>query len=79
MLLPKVLNARGQTFNWVYGEVTGGGVVVGNEIIAPKDSLKSTIVLSADGKRLLTWDLSKSTPAAQPSQNPTMLKGPDGK
>jgi hypothetical protein len=59
--------------------MTGGELVVGNEIIAPKDSLNGTIVLSADGKRLLTWDLSKSTPAAQPSPDHTIVKGPDGK
>jgi hypothetical protein len=70
---------QGQTFNYVYMEVTSGAVVVDNLSIAPKDSLNSTIILSADGTRLLAWDLSKATSAPQPSSQPTMIKRADGK
>jgi len=47
-------------------------------VITPTDSLNSTIILGADGTRLLTWDLSQATPAAQPSTEPTIVKGSDG-
>ena len=72
-------NAQGTTFNYKYFEATDGGVVVGSDLITPKDSLKSTIILSADGSRLLAWDLSNSTPAPHPSTQPTVKKGLDGK
>lgn len=75
---PNSAQAQAMTFNSMYVEASGGGVIVGNQIITPKDSLNTTIILSADGSRLLAWDLGKSTPAANPSTAPTIKKGPDG-
>ena len=73
------VKAQGTTFNYTYVEVTGGGIAVGKETISPRDNLNSTIVLSADGTRLLTWDLRTATPAAQPWPQPTMVKGSAGR
>ena len=69
---------KGVTFDYVYFEASGGGVVVGDQVVAPRDLLNSTIVLSADGKRLLTWDASGAREAPQPSTRPTIEKGQDG-
>ncbi|MGA3070514.1 MAG: ankyrin repeat domain-containing protein [Terracidiphilus sp.] len=72
-------NADGMMFNYIYFEATKGGVIVGHQMITPKDSLNSTILLSADSSRLLAWDLTNATAAANPSSQPTMKEGPDGK
>jgi len=69
----------GKTFNRIYFESTGGGVLVGDQIISPKDSLDATLILSADGSRLLCWDLSKASPAERPSSEPTVAANADGK
>lgn len=71
--------AEGHTFNWVYAEVTGGAIVVGRQRITPLDSVNSTVLLTPDGKRLLGWDVSKATPASDPSHEPTMVKDSNGK
>lgn len=75
---PNSAQAKAMSFSYMYVEASGGGVIVGNQIITPKDSLNATIVLSTDGSRLLAWDLGKSIPAANPSTAPTIKKGPDG-
>lgn len=69
----------GKTFNRIYFESTGGGVLVGDQIISPKDSLNATLILSAGGSRLLGWETSKSTVAEHPSTEPTMVANSDGK
>jgi TonB family protein len=71
-------DSQGRTFHRIYFEATAGGVLVGNQIITPKDNLNSTLFLSADGSQLLAWDLSKSTPNAHPSTEPTMTQDSDG-
>jgi TonB family protein len=71
-------DSQGRTFKRIYFEATEGGVLVGNQIITPKDNLNSTLFLSADGSQLLAWDLSKSTPDAHPSTEPTMTQDSDG-
>lgn len=73
------VQTQATTFNYVYVEATGGGVVVGNDVIAPEDLLNSILILSGDGTRLLAWDIGKATPAPQPSRQPTIIKGADGK
>ena len=70
--------ADGTIFSSGYFEVESGTTVVGEKVITPKDFLNCTIVLSADGSRLLAWDLGKATPALNPSPGFTMKKGPDG-
>jgi TonB family protein len=71
-------DSQGRTFKRIYFEATEGGVLVGNQIITPKDNLNSTLFLSADGSQLLAWDMSKSAPDAHPSAEPTMTQDPDG-
>ena len=71
-------DSQGRTFKRIYFEATQGGVLVGNQIITPKDNLNSTLFLSADGSQLLAWDLSKSAPDAHPSTEPTMTQDSDG-
>jgi TonB family protein len=71
-------DSQGRTFKRIYFEATEGGVLVGNQIITPKDNLNSTLFLSADGSQLLAWDLSKSAPDAHPSTEPTMTQDSDG-
>jgi TonB family protein len=71
-------DSQGRTFKRIYFEATEGGVLVGNQIITPKDNLNSTLFLSADGLHLLAWDLSKSAPDAHPSTEPTMTQDSDG-
>jgi len=72
-------STEGVTFNYVYFEPTGGGVLAHDgQMIAPRDFLNSTIVLSADEQRLLAWDNGKATEASQPSQQPTIKEGADG-
>lgn len=68
--------ANGQTFNWTCLEVTSGGCVVNDELIAPKDSNGAMVVLNADGKSLLAWDLKNAKPAAQPVTKPTYIESP---
>jgi TonB family protein len=72
-------DTAGKTFNRIYFESTGGGVLVGDQIISPKDSLNAALVLSADGSRLLSWDLSQATVAEHPSPEPTVVANADGK
>jgi len=62
---------KGKTFNYVYGEIVEGGFAIGKEVIEPRDNVDSTIVLSADGSRLLTWDLSNAKESTHPDRNPT--------
>ncbi len=71
-------DSQGRTFKRIYFEATEGGVLVGNQIITPKDNLNSTLFLSADGSQLLAWDLSKSAPDSHPSTEPTMTQDTDG-
>jgi TonB family protein len=71
-------DSQGRTFKRIYFEATEGGVLVGNQIITPKDNLNSTLYLSADGSQLLAWDLSKSAPDTHPSTEPTMTQDSDG-
>jgi TonB family protein len=71
-------DSQGRTFKRIYFEATQGGVLVGNQIITPKDNLNSTLFLSADGSQLLAWDLSKSAPDTHPSTEPTMTQDSDG-
>ena len=71
-------DSQGRTFKRIYFEATQGGVLVGNQIITPKDNLNSTLFLSADGSHLLAWDLSKSAPDAHPSTEPTMTQDSEG-
>jgi hypothetical protein len=70
--------ANGRTFHSIYFEAVDGNVIIGNnDQITPKDNLNSTIVLSADGTRLLTWDTSNATSAPQPSPIPTFIDNTD--
>jgi TonB family protein len=71
-------DSQGRTFHRIYFEATEGGVLVGNQIITPKDNLNSTLFLSADGSQLLAWDVSKSAPDSHPSTEPTMTQDSDG-
>ncbi len=71
-------DSQGRTFKRIYFEATQGGVLVGNQIITPKDNLNSTLFLNADGSQLLAWDLSKSAPDTHPSTEPTMTQDSDG-
>jgi TonB family protein len=71
-------DSQGRTFHRIYFEATAGGVLVGNQIITPKDNLNSTLFLSADGSQLLAGDLSKAAPNAHPSTEPTMTQDSDG-
>jgi TonB family protein len=71
-------DSQGRTFKRIYFEATQGGVLVGNQIITPKDNLNSTLFLSADGSQLLAWDLSNSAPDSHPSTEPTMTQDSDG-
>lgn len=71
-------DSQGRTFKRIYFEATEGGVLVGNQIITPRDNLNTTLFLSADGSRLLAWDLSKSAPDLHPSTEPTMTQDADG-
>jgi TonB family protein len=71
-------DSQGRTFKRIYFEATQGGVLVGNQIITPKDNLNSALFLSADGSQLLAWDLSKSAPDTHPSTEPTMTQDSDG-
>jgi len=72
-------DTSGKTFNRIYFESTGGGVLVGDQIITPKDSLNVMLILNADTGQLLSWDLSKATVAEHPSSEPTMVANMDGK
>lgn len=71
-------DSQGRTFKRIYFEATQGGVLVGNQIITPKDNLNTTLYLSADGAQLLAWDLSKSAPDVHPSTEPTMTQDSEG-
>jgi TonB family protein len=71
-------DSQGRTFKHIYFEATQGGVLVGNQIITPKDNLNTTLYLSADGSQLLAWDMSKSAPDTHPSTEPTMTQDSDG-
>ncbi|MGA2139565.1 MAG: hypothetical protein ABSH14_11940 [Verrucomicrobiia bacterium] len=70
----KEIKAKGQTFNWTCVEVSSGGCVVKDELIAPKDSIGALVVLSGDGKSLLAWDVKNAKTAAQPDENATYIK-----
>ncbi|MFZ1083545.1 MAG: energy transducer TonB [Terracidiphilus sp.] len=72
-------DSSGRTFNRTYFEATSGGVLVGNEMITPKDSLNAMVILSADGSRLLSWDITNATTSDHPSTQPTMIADGDGK
>jgi hypothetical protein len=72
------VSTQGETFNYVYFEATGGAVVVGDQTVAPRDLLNTTVIISADGKRLLGWDTSKASEAAQPFRQSTIKAGADG-
>jgi TonB family protein len=72
-------DTSGKTFNRIYFESTAGGVLVGDQIITPKDSLNAMLILNADTGQLLCWDLSKATVAEHPSSEPTMVANSDGK
>jgi TonB family protein len=72
-------DSSGRTFNHTYFEATGGGVLVGDQMITPKDLLNTMVILSADGSRLLSWDTTNSTPSDHPSNLPTMIVDADGR
>ncbi len=72
-------DTSGKTFNRIYFESTGGGVLVGDQIITPKDSLNAMLILNAETGQLLSWDLSKATVADRPSSAPTMIEDEAGK
>jgi hypothetical protein len=72
-------DSSGRTFNHTYFEATGGGVLVGDQMITPKDLLNTMVILSADGSRLLSWDTTNSTPSDHPSNQPTMIVDADGR
>jgi TonB family protein len=71
-------DSQGRTFNHIYFEATDGGVLAGNQIITPKDNGNSTLILSADGTQLLSWDLGNAKSAEHPSTEPTMKQNEDG-
>jgi hypothetical protein len=76
-------NPKGKTFNYVFGEIIEGGYIVAKmvddkpvyDLIEPRDNLNSTVILSADGKRLLAWDVRNAQAAKRPSQQPTFIAG----
>jgi len=74
----KKITYVGQSFNYVYLEICQGDVTPYSPavrlIIEPRDNLDSTIILSADGKHLLSWDLSNSHPTTQTSEQPTFIE-----
>jgi TonB family protein len=72
-------DSSGRTFNHTYFEATSGGVLVGNEMITPKDYQNATLILSADGHRLLSWDTTNATIADHPSTQPTMIQDDNGR
>jgi TonB family protein len=72
-------DSSGRTFNHTYFEATRGGVLVGDQMITPKDLNNATLILSADGSRLLSWDTTNATPSDQPSSQPTMIEDANGK
>jgi TonB family protein len=72
-------DSSGRTFNRTYFEATRGGVLVGSEMITPKDLLNVKLILSADGTRLLSWDSTDATPSDHPSSQPTMFQDANGK
>lgn len=73
--------AIGQSFCCIFTEIVDGGYVVSRnlgdavvkEVIAPKDSEEGTLVLSADGASLLTWDLRQAKTRARPDARPTFV------
>jgi TonB family protein len=72
-------DSSGRTFNHTYFEATRGGVLVGDQLITPKDLLNATLILSGDGSRLLTWDTTTSSSSDHPSSQPTMIEDANGK
>jgi len=74
-------NPKGRTFNYVFGEIIEGGYIVAKmvddkpvyDLIEPRDNLNSTVILSADGKRLLAWDVRNAQAAKRPSPPPTFI------
>ncbi len=68
--------AGGQTFNWTCLEVTRGGCVVDDELIAPRDTTNAMVILSSDGKDLLAWDVGDAKVAAEPTDKPTYIDLP---
>lgn len=75
--------AKGMTFHWNYVEIDEGGIPQLStdenvkQLIEPKDSLMSSIVLTADGRRLLAWDLSNAEAAKKPSSERTFIEVAD--
>jgi len=73
--------AKGQSFCYVFTEIVDGGYIVARklggavvkEVIEPKDSEDGTLVLSADGASLLTWDLRQAKTRALPDPRPTFI------
>lgn len=72
-------DSSGRTFNHTYFEATRGGVLVGDQMITPKDLLNTMLILSADGSRLLSWDITNSTISDHPASQPTMIQDANGK
>ena len=77
---PVKSSAKGRTFNSVFAEIIEGGFIVGKkegvfELVEPRDNVNSTVVLSADGKRLLTWDVRNAQVAERPNPKPTFVAG----
>jgi len=74
----EAFTAKGMTFNYVYVEITDGYEIrpsmSATLVIWAKDIHNSTIILSADGTHILTWDLNKAKVAAKPDTHPTFLK-----
>jgi hypothetical protein len=77
------VTASGMTFNYVYIEAlepwleaygnvasSGGDKVT---LLRPTDSAQSVAILSADGARLLSWDLSTAQPATPSSTKATFV------
>ncbi len=72
--------AKAVTFNWQFIEIVDGGLPPVStkegedpQLILPTDYANASIVLSADGKRLLTWDISAAEPVAQPTKERTFI------
>jgi TonB family protein len=72
-------DSSGRTFNRIYFEATGGGVLVGNQMVTPKDLQNTLVILSADGNRLLSWDTTNATPSDHPSTQPTIIADANGR
>lgn len=78
--------SRGQSFRFCFAEIVEGGYIVARrirgevvkEVVEPKDSENCTLIVSANGERLLSWDLSSATCRTQADTRPTFVAGGAG-